>query len=284
MWPGNTAKGTALLKLVHQFQRRVILRDDYLQWFFDGAEAAALRDAPPDFDREPRTSQEEWERTAYWYAVLRELAFDEVIVDAVGEGCRELLLLGAGYDTRFFRLPQIAEADIAVVEVDRSTTIAEKRARLEARLGSLPPRLSLIALDFNDEPLTTLFDLGLDRSSPTICVWQGVSYYLPRESVAAVLDFVKRELPQGTRLAFDAACPLMLVPNDRIPGIACNLERLARIGEPFRFGMAPAEMTSWLEAMGFREVRVAEQAQLEERYLRRRTLPSEMWYLVTART
>jgi len=106
IWPESTAKGTALLKLVHQFQKSVILRDDYLHRFFEVSEVERLRAVPRDFERVPRTPEEEWERMAYWYAVLRELAFDEVIADGARGGCRQLLLLGAGFDTRFFRLPE----------------------------------------------------------------------------------------------------------------------------------------------------------------------------------
>jgi len=283
-WPESTNKGTALLKLAHQFQKRVILRDDFLAWFFDSATVDALRADPPDFERRPRSAAEEFQRTAYWYSVLRERHFDEAVTAGVRAGCRQLLLLGAGYDTRFFRLPEIAGRSVAVFEVDRAATIAEKRAGLEAHLGSLPARLFLIPLDLNREPLGTLFDRGLDRHLPTLCVWQGVTYYLPRESVSAVLDYVRDELPSGTRLAFDACGPLMLEANDVIPGIAFNSERLARIGEPYRFGMVPGEMRSWLQEKGFRRIRVASQRVLERRYLGRRTLPCEMWYVVTARS
>ena len=284
LWPESTSKGTALLKLAHQFQKRVILRDEFLAWFFDAETVDALRTDPPDFDRRPRSAAEEWERIAYWYAVLRERYFDEAVAAGVRSGCRQLLLLGSGYDTRFFRLPEIAGRAVAVFEVDKAATIAEKRAIIEAHLGSLPARLSLIPLDLNREPLGRLFDRGLARKVPTLCVWQGVSYYLPKESVSAVLDFVRGELPSGTRLALDAAGPLMLEANDVIPGIELNIERLSRIGEPYRFGMAPREMRSFLSEKGFRRIRMASQEALERRYLRRRTIPGNMWYVVTARS
>ncbi len=209
-WPESTSKGTALLKLAHQFQKRVILRDDFLAWFLDPATVGALRADPPDFERGPRSAAEEWERIAYWYAVLRERYVDEAVAAGARAGCRQLLLLGSGYDTRFFRLPEIAQGSVAVFEVDTTATIAEKRAAIEARLGSLPARLSLIPLDLNREPLEELFDRGLGRRAPTMCVWQGVSYYLPKESVSSVLGFVQGELPSGTRFAFDACGPLML--------------------------------------------------------------------------
>ncbi len=69
-----------------------------------------------------------------------------------------------------------------------------------------------------------------------------------------------------------------------IPGIKFNIERMARIGEPYLFGMEPDAMRSWLREKGFRRIRVASQQTLERRYLKRRTIPAEMWYVVTART
>ncbi len=283
-WPESTNKGTALLKLAHQFQERVILRDDFLGWFFDAEIVDALRADPPDFERPPRSPAEEFQRIAYWYAILRERCFDEAVTVAVRAGFRQLLLLGSGYDTRFFRLPEIAGRSVAVFEVDTEATIADKQARIEARLGRLPARLTLVPLDLARKPLATLIDRGLDPSSPTLCVWQGVSYYLSRESVSNVLDFVRTGLAAGSRLALDAAGPLLISPNETIPGIAFNIERLARIGEPYHFGMEPKEMKAWLARKGFRRIRVVGQERLEWRYLKRHTIPRDMWYVVTART
>ncbi|WP_413038805.1 class I SAM-dependent methyltransferase [Roseofilum sp. Guam] len=44
--------------------------------------------------------------------MLREKYGDRVIADAINSGCRQLLLLESGYDTRFFRIASIQEKDV----------------------------------------------------------------------------------------------------------------------------------------------------------------------------
>lgn len=193
-----------------------------------------------------------------------------------------MLLLGAGFDTRAQRLASLKASAVRVVEVDTPDTIATKVKILTEHLGSLPTTLRFVAMDFTAGSLGGLFDRGLDGTVPTICIWQGVSYYLPPPTVLAVLNFAKRDLSPGSLFGFDCCTPLMLEENDRIPGINFNIRRLKSIGEPYRFGMFPEEMKRLLEKEGFSNVAVVDQARLETKYLESSTMPDGMWYVVTA--
>jgi O-methyltransferase involved in polyketide biosynthesis len=75
----------------------------------------------------------------------------------------------------------------------------------------------------------------------------------------------------------------MTYTNDQIPGIDFNIRRMEEIGEPYVFGMEAEKMTSWLESMGFKEVRILTQNELAKRYQIGMELPNNMWYLVTAK-
>ena len=75
----------------------------------------------------------------------------------------------------------------------------------------------------------------------------------------------------------------MTVKNDQIPGVAESIDRLTEIGEPYQFGMYGNEMKEWLEEKGFQDIEILQQDDLEERILRKRTLPNNMWYVVAAR-
>ena len=278
-WPSSTNKGTALLRLMHQFQPDRILTDDYVSWFFDEATTANLRNAKLSFAGSPSA---DFSRTAYWYAILREKHIDSIIEHSIESGCRQLLLLGSGYDTRFFRLPSIRKYSVATLEVDLPETIKDKMMGIEKRIGSLPVGLSFVPLNFNDKDWSGIVRAGFQPTIPTVYVWQGVSYFLPRQTVSAFLDFVRANMIAGSILAFDCCWPLMLTENDEIPGIRQNIERLKEIGEPYIFGMDPMDMKSWLEDKGFRNIGVSSTDYLELTYVHTSTLPRKTWYIVTA--
>lgn len=279
----STNKGTALLKLVHQFQPNPLFIDDYLSWFFDESIVGYCLENPLDLDIEPKDEDAEFQRIAYWYIVLREKHGDETIEMAIASGCQQLLLLGSGYDTRFFRLPCIRENSIATFEIDKPETIEDKHNCLIKKLGAIPLQLSLVPLDFNHDDLSRIAQYGFDNQIPTVYVWQGVSYYLPQESVSNFLDFIKSQMAPSSIFVFDCCSPLMTFKNDRVPGIVSNVDKLKEIGEPYLFGMESDEMLDWLIAKGFRDVKISQQDDLEVRFMGRRTIPNNMWYVVTAK-
>ena len=281
-WPSSTNKGTALLKLIHQSDPDRILQDDYVNWFFDESTKAVVSSKSRFNENSNDDSAGAFSQIAYRYTILREKYIDDFIEVSIESGCRQLLLLGSGYDTRFLRLPSIRKHSVATFEVDLPDTIEQKRSVLEARLGCIPAGLSLIPLDLRQADWKGIFQGGFQEAIPTIYVWQGVSYYLPERTVSTVLDFIRRGMVDGSHVVFDSCWPLMLVENDEIPGICFNIARLKEIGEPYIFGMEPKDMKLWLQGKGFRNIRLTLSNELEMVYMKASTLPRKTWYIVTA--
>lgn len=174
-WPNTTNKGTALLRLLHQQLPSPLFKDEFLQWFVD--EAGFSNNLSIGSLASPAQSpKEEFQRVAFWYAALRERFLDDLVRESIRGGSRQLLLLGFGYDTRFLRLKCVSDSSIQTFEIDLEPTISEKRQILMSRLGHIPPNLHLLPFDFNKEDLCELFEMGMDAQSPTVCIWQGVSY------------------------------------------------------------------------------------------------------------
>ncbi|MEO1521845.1 MAG: SAM-dependent methyltransferase [Cyanobacteria bacterium J06633_2] len=279
----STNKGTAMMKFAHQFQPDVILQDEYVGWFFNESTAKSLQEDALNLRVEPTDDSQRFQQIAYWYTILREKYGDEVITDAIASGCRQLLLLGAGYDTRFFRIAAVQESGVATFEVDLPQTIEDKQTYLVNKLRHIPDELTLIPLDFNQNDLNSLVHYGFDNTLATAYVWQGVSYYLPRESVSQVLDFIQSQMTPDSVLVFDCCSPLMTFKNDQILGISASIDKLTDIDEPYLFGMYSDEMKAWLEEKGFQDIEILQQADLEEKILHQQTLPNHMWYVVKAK-
>jgi methyltransferase (TIGR00027 family) len=140
----------------------------------------------------------EMARTMADMMALRTTAIDDAVRIAIACGARQLVILGAGYDGRAWRLPELA--DVNVFEVDHPATQADKCARVAA----LPPAIGtvrFVAIDFERESLDTVLEsAGHDRSLPTCWIWEGVVMYLTREAMHATLAAVAARSAAGSTL------------------------------------------------------------------------------------
>ncbi len=129
---------------------------------------------------------------------LRTTAIDTAVRDAITGGATQLVILGAGYDGRAWRLNELA--GVKVFEVDHPATQGEKRARVT----ELPPAtgtVSFVSIDFECEALGTVLErAGHDPSSPTCWIWEGVVMYLTREAMHGTLAGIADRSARGSTL------------------------------------------------------------------------------------
>lgn len=127
---------------------------------------------------------------------LRTLEIDDRVRARVAGGARQLVLLGAGFDGRAFRMPELADAD--VFEVDYPATQAAKR-ELAAPLRPRARSLTFVAVDFErDEPGAALQAAGHRAAEPTVWVWEGVVMYLSDAALRATLKVIAGRSAPGS--------------------------------------------------------------------------------------
>lgn len=187
-----------------------------------------------------------------WLA-LRVRYLDELVRFWTAQGIDQVVILGAGLDTRAARL---ARDGVRFFEVDHPATQADKRARL-AQLDGYPleaPRFVAVDFESGADFVDALAGAGLDRTRPAIVVWEGVVPYLTEAAVRATARRVATALHPRSILAFD------LVGKRMVEGLA-NREKdrhtadyVAGLGEPIRFGTN--DILPLLADEGFRQVRV----------------------------
>jgi methyltransferase (TIGR00027 family) len=184
---------------------------------------------------------------SYGFTIARTRHFDEVLLSESRAGIEQLVLLGAGYDSRPFRFRD-ALRNIGVFEIDHPGTQARKR-RMLARIGdSIPANVSYIPVDFNKQSLQeALAEHGVSPRRNTLFLWEGVSYYLPRAVVEGVLDFVG-SCAAGSSIVFDYAITAFINGDTSTYGGRQVARWLKKIREPFLFGLDPAETPEFLRA------------------------------------
>jgi methyltransferase (TIGR00027 family) len=165
---------------------------------------------------------------------------------------RQVVILGAGYDTRAARLPR---ADVRYFEVDHPATQAAKRERL-ARLDGYPIDAAIyVTCNFEcDDPVERLAAGGFDVREPALVIWEGVVSYLTEDVVRTTATRLASGLDPRSLLAFEFL--------GKSYGTGVNVgpaDREARayvddLGEPIRYGTD--DILPLLYDSGFRWVRV----------------------------
>lgn len=180
-------------------------------------------------------------------AVGRTRYIDDAVERARAAGFGQLVILGAGFDCRAHRLPL---GDMRVFEVDRHDTQAYKRERLAREAP--PPRAGVVyvAVDFTTDDLgRALVAAAWDRARPSLFVWEGVTGYLDAGSVGRVFDLVAGCAP-GTELVFTYIHAGVLTDDGQFPEGKLMRRRVGALGEPWTYGIEPAELPALLASHG----------------------------------
>jgi methyltransferase (TIGR00027 family) len=183
------------------------------------------------------------------YMQLRTRVIDDDVAAFVAAGGRQLVLLGAGFDTRAWRLAALAGC--SVFEVDHPATQAKKRALMGGETA--PSRVVYVPWDFEREPLAELparlAREGHDAGAPTMTILEGVLMYLTPEATDATFASVRAYSAPGSPMAITYMDGSITTEQSR--AAASRRMAVRFVGEPFRSGLDAAALPDWLAARGF---------------------------------
>lgn len=157
--------------------------------------------------------------------------YDDLVLEAVGDGLGQVVLVAAGMDTRAFRLPLPAE--VTVFELDRAEVVGEKQAILARQRAAPRCRRLVVGVDLTGEdwPLA-LVRAGFSTEDPAIFVAEGLSWYLSEGENARLLDLLAGLAVPGSRLGYDVVSRDTLENPAEAPFFAFT----ASLGIHWRFG------------------------------------------------
>lgn len=135
--------------------------------------------------------------------LLRTRHIDGALLDAVRGGDRQVVNLGAGFDSRAYRFANELR-DVRTFEVDYPPTQEYKKLRLKEMLGRIPSSVRFVPMDFRkDDLLRQLKKSGYREDEPTFFIWEGVTYYLSEPLIRTTLRFVREHSGAGSSIVFD---------------------------------------------------------------------------------
>jgi methyltransferase (TIGR00027 family) len=186
------------------------------------------------------------------FIIGRERYIDDYLEACLGEGLDQVVILGAGFDTRAFRIPGIERT--RVFEVDQPETQAVMLVRLKKVIGPMPAHVTFVPADLNTQQLgEVLRGASYDEQGKTLFIWQGVTYFLQPEGIDSTLAFVANHSAPGSSVVFDYVYNETL--HDTTQGYGKALARAGKVsGEPYVFGIDRGGVATFLAQRGFCDV------------------------------
>ncbi|PTH90466.1 SAM-dependent methyltransferase [Streptomyces sp. A244] len=201
-----------------------------------------------------------------WASVLsRKRYADDKVSEAVRAGIEQFVFLGAGLDTRAYRL--VPSAGGRAFEIDLPANIAYKRQRLEAVYGRVPDHVVLVPVDFQTDDLADVLHAhGLDPKTPTMFVWEAVTQYLSEDGVRRTLAFLA-QAAVGSRLIFTYVCKDFLDGIDFYGAERAHQDFVVK-QRMWHFGLDPDDARSLLRGYGWAEREQVGRREYLARYIR----------------
>lgn len=187
------------------------------------------------------------------FLAVRDRYIDDVLQTSLNEGLQQLVILGAGYDSRAYRFDL---AGVKTFEVDHPATQADKLAKLKIIFGKVPEHVTYVPIDFNTQTLEKrLLDSGFDPKQKTFFIWQGVMMYLTKEAVDTTLAFVANHSGWGSAIVFDYIYRGLLDGTQKHGEVSSMRRYRFMTGEGLTFGIAEGAVESFLKERGFQQVK-----------------------------
>ena len=194
----------------------------------------------------------EWHtKGALTFIVCRCRYIDDYLQECLKSGIAQLVILGAGLDSRAYRNEQ-HQGVARVFEVDHPATQASKIERVKKVFGKIPSHVTYVSVDFVGETLDKLLTSGFDPSLKTLFIWEGVTSYLNLESIDKTLAWIRNNSALDSTIIFDyqeISGRRAIIRGDILYKIVSRISN-----EKDELGFEMGEITSYLNKRGFNNV------------------------------
>ena len=188
----------------------------------------------------------------YGMLVARTAFFDAKFTEAIAAGKRQIVLLGAGYDTRAYRFSSVLNG-VTIYEMDISSTQNRKLSILRGAEVEIPSQVKFVPINFKTEKIRdVLLKHGFDPSVPTMFLWEGVTYYLTESVFRSTLQELQSLAPAGSAVCFD---------------YLTLKQESGRMAEPVQFWISPESLVELLSSLRMTIVEHINPQEMEKRYL-----------------
>jgi methyltransferase (TIGR00027 family) len=267
----QTAFGPMVIAAVEQFGSadRRLVHDPLAMRFLPPAMALVVRAARWRWWRNQLIRVTDGKALGIWGGMLcRKRYADDQVRAALDAGIDQLVVLGAGMDTRAYRLAD--PAGVRAYEVDLPANIDTKRARVRAAVGEIPEHVRLVPVDLettteSDDLAESLTANGFRFDRPAMFVWEAVTQYLTEDAVRHTLALLAKTA-SGSRLVFTYLRRDFLDGTNTYQAQGAYQDFVVR-HRIWHFGLNPEQVAPLLDEYRWTEQEQVGAAEYQQRYL-----------------
>jgi methyltransferase (TIGR00027 family) len=191
---------------------------------------------------------------------------DDALRDAMGAGIAQVVILGAGFDARAYRIPNIER--IHVFELDLPATQRMKQAFVEKALGKLPAHVTFVPIDFDHQDISDVMSAaGLRRDLKTFFIWEGVTQYIAAEADDRKFRYICSTAEKGSEIVFTYIDQGVIDGTARSTAAQKVASVAEKSGTPWIFGLPPSGLAEYLTQRGLEFVEEVWAPDFRTRYL-----------------
>jgi methyltransferase (TIGR00027 family) len=202
----------------------------------------------------------------YNYVIARTKYVDAIFRRALAEQFDQILIFGAGFDTRALRF-QHELRNSRIFELDVPTTQKAKIAQYLKRNLAMPSNLIFIAIDFDKESLPAkLGDAGFRKGQRSLFVLEGLLMYLQPDSVDATFRAIQEQAGERSWVVFDCVYASVLRKEKLCYGESGIMKSVTRAGERWYFAIERGQLEQFLSTYGLKPIDEKSAQDLEKAY------------------
>ncbi len=250
----------------HLSEDERVFQDPYAEYFFPAEVRQMVRNV--DWVKAERAKYEALMPGVNGALVARIRFIDECLKDALESGFKQLVIVGAGYDTRAYRVPGVKER-LKVFEIDHPLTQGVKVDTLKQIFGALPDHVSYVSVEFGRDRLNDkLRQAGYDAGQKTLFIIEGLLMYLPPAAVEGLLAFVCQASGPGSALVADTFSTAVVSGSSPLPEARMLKQFVENEGAVLQFGIGEEKEEAFFKSRGFSRVSRVSTAWCKDKYFK----------------
>lgn len=206
-------------------------------------------------------------RGIYEYVSARTMLFDEVFGSAIDKAFPQIVILGAGFDTRAWRFARHNNGT-RIFELDAPVTQEMKKKILVKKGVAFPEDITFVPINFEEEDIAEVLGrAGYRADLTTLFLCEGVMMYLTRDAIADTLGFIRQNTAAGSCLLFDYVLNSVIRRENKLYGEAAIHNTVFKTGEEWVYGIEEGAIEPFLKQHGFSLTEHYSPVELQKRYL-----------------
>ncbi len=204
----------------------------------------------------------------YEYVISRTKYIDSEFRNAFKDGVEQILIFGAGFDSRGIRFGGISK-NTMIFELDAPVTQAAKLGRYKEKGIKIPENLVFIPIDFDRENIPEKIEKsGFKKGRKSLFVLEGLTMYLQPESVDKTFEIIREFSGAGSKVVFDHIYASVLRRENMYKGEKELYLSVLKRNEKFCFGIEKGSINEFLSRYGFEALSIMDSNAMEDMYFK----------------